>query len=321
MRAGHVLGLLLAVGACSTQTFSPPSLVESVRVLATSADKPYAAPGDIVNIQVLAVDGRPSKPQPMAISWVAQPCIDPANDEYYACYASFAGSFQAGVDLTPKLVSGTAFSFTMPSDVITSHRGNRGGEPYGLAVIFTFACAGHVEYEPPSAGAPPTTVPFGCFDADGTRLGTDAFVFAYSFVYAFADRTNANPVVEGIMLGGSSVDPDAGISLPHCTASNIDDCPTSSLGVVVPPSSDEVDPGNLDANGHLLKEQLYVDYYLTAGKVTDDTIILYDPHVGALSNSSDSLYAPQTVGDFALWGVVHDNRGGVAWQQVPLHTR
>lgn len=56
----------------------------------------------------------------------------------------------------------------------------------------------------------------------------------------------------------------------HCTKSNIDDCPTKPLDVVVPASSQELDPSNLDANGNVLKE---------------------------------------AVGDYQLWAVVHDNRG------------
>jgi hypothetical protein len=62
-----------------------------------------------------------------------------------------------------------------------------------------------------------------------------------------------------------------------------------------------------------------VDYYLTAGKVDHNTIILFDPRAGQLSNTSDSFYAPQTAGDSIVWAVVHDDRGGVSWAQFTVH--
>jgi hypothetical protein len=321
MRAPVLLLAFSVVIACHPPNFTPPSLVESVRILATAADKPYAAPGDTVNMQVLAFDGRRSKHEPMGIWWLPQPCFNPSGDNYYACYRAFSKIYRPRVDLAANLHSGTALSFQMPTDIITSHHGSRGGEPYGVTVVFTIACAGHVEYLNPPADAPADTVPFGCFDARGTEVGTSDFVFAYSLVYSFAGRTNANPVLQSVTYGGADVDEVAGISLPHCTQSDLNGCPTTPLDVVIPDSSDETDAASLDANGNPLKEQIYVDYYLTAGKVEHDTVIIFDPHAGRLSNTSDSFYSPQSAGDFWLWAVVHDNRGGVSWLQVPVHSR
>lgn len=320
MRAPRLLLVPIAVIACNAPNFTPPSLVGSVRILATSADKPYAAPGDVVNVQVLAFDGRPSKPEPMGIWWLAQPCFNPPGDNYYACYSAFAQTYQSGVDLTPNLVSGTAFSFQMPSDAIASHQGNRGGSPYGLAVVFTIACAGQVEYLGSVAGAPPDTVPFGCFDTSGNQLGPSELMFAYSLVYSFADRTNANPVIENLTVGGQTVDLTGGIAVPHCTQSNINSCPPTSIDVVIPDSSDEIDPASLDANGSPLKEQIYVDYYLTAGKVDHDTAIIFDPRAGRLPKTSDDFHAPQSMGESLLWAVAHDNRGGTSWLQIPVQS-
>src|SRR5205814_6263456 len=109
------------------------------------------------------------------------------------------------------------------------------------------------------------TVPFGCFGASGARLGPKDFMFAYSLVYSFTDRTNTNPVPESVTFGGAAVDPSKGISLPHCSQGNINNCPAMPLDVVVPDSSADTDQANLDAGGNPLREQIYVDYYLTAG--------------------------------------------------------
>jgi hypothetical protein len=64
-----LIALAALAGGCSAVTFDPSSKVETVRILATSADKPYAAPGDTVHMQVLAFDGRPMPAAPMNVYW------------------------------------------------------------------------------------------------------------------------------------------------------------------------------------------------------------------------------------------------------------
>ena len=88
---------------------------------------------------------------------------------------------------------------------------------------------------------------------------------------------------------------------------------------MVPSSSQELDPADLDANGAPLHEEIWADYYVTAGTV-DNTELLYDATAGKNSPSSAAkLSAPTTAGDYDLWAVVRDNRGGVAWTEVGLH--
>jgi hypothetical protein len=317
----RALVLALSVGAlaCTATDFDPGNKVQSVRILAARADKPYAVPSATVTLDVLAFDGRANKPQPMSVFWLPSPCFNPPNDAYYACYPAFAASFAPGVDLTDALVRENRFSFALPADIITAHQGNRSSAAYGMAVAFTIACAGHVEFITAAPGASLNTLPFGCFDENHRRLGADDFSFAYSFVYAFADRTNANPTIDHVTFGGVAVDATAGITVDHCTQSNIDDCPTTPLDVVVPASNQEPDPGDTDANGRVRAEEIYVDYFVTSGKVKHDVTILFDPRVGQVSNTGNDLFAPQVAGDYLLWAVVHDNRGGVNWVELALH--
>jgi hypothetical protein len=321
MRTLSLALALLFVCACRSTEFDPGSKLESVRILGLSADTPYAKPGDAVNLQVLALDARASKATPMRVWWLPDICENPQNDASYACYPALERRFQANVDLTPQLTEATSFSFQMPSDAIAAHHTERGGAPYGLVVAFVVACAGHVEYVPKAVGAPVDALPLGCFDDQHTQLGPEQFVFGYSLVYAFADRTNANPELAGLAFDGNAVDPTLGISVDHCTRENIDDCPTTPLSVSVPASSQELDASNLDAKGNSLREEIWVDYYLTAGKVKHDTLILYDPRDGMLSDTHDDFRAPQVPGAYRLWAVVHDNRGGTSWTDVPLTAR
>ena len=65
--------LLLPLLACGLQDFEPANSVSGVRIMASRADKPYAVPGDTVNIEVLAYDGRKDKSRAMRISWIPFP--------------------------------------------------------------------------------------------------------------------------------------------------------------------------------------------------------------------------------------------------------
>jgi hypothetical protein len=303
-------------------TFDPASKVTSVRILATRADKPYAKPGDTVAVDLLAVDGRRDRPAQMALSWIPVPCIDPPGDAYYACYPAFAAALTPGVDLTPVLTQGPKLVFKVPDDVLSRTTSEQGGTRFGTIVVFSLACAGHVEYLGFNV-ASPEAVPFGCFDGTGRRLGPDDFVFAYTRLFVFDDRTNQNPEIGGITFGGQPVDLNLGITVDHCPtpsgygAGAKSTCPTLPIDVVVPESSQEPDPSR---GGELGKEAIWVDYYLTGGKIKDDVRIVYDAHLGRV-RSEDDYEAPADEGDATVWAVVHDDRGGVNWVEMKVHTR
>jgi hypothetical protein len=232
--------------------------------------------------------------------------------------------FPRGQDLTPQLVSGATFSFTVPTDVLTRSGSTENGTPFGTVVVFSMACAGHVEYVGPR-GTSPEDIPFGCFDASGRELGSDDFVFAFSRIFAFADRTNHNPAIDGLTNGGQPIDPVAGITLDHCpnpsaNGQSSSNCGTTAIDVIVPADSQELDPSNVDTHGNVGRESIGVAYYVTDGRVKDDVRIVYDAELGRVS-SGDDLEAPGAPGDQTLWAVVRDNRGGVNWLQVPMHAR
>lgn len=310
--------------ACRQGDFDPASKVEAVRILATRADKPYAQPGDTVNLEVLAADGRPQKPAPMNVYWVPIPCLNPPGDSYYACYPGFA-QLPAHTDLTPLLHAGTTFSFTMPPDIITNHTKRNGSvdaEPDGLVVVFSIACAGHVEYTPPAKGAPLNALPLACFDQAHEELSPSDWVFAYSQVYAFADRPNANPILTGITSAGAPVDPSAGVTIEHCvppSARSRQHCPTTAFDVVVDDASWELDPSNLDPGGKPRHEEIRADYFITDGKMDHDQINLFDETSGRISGTANQYTAPATAGEQTLWVVVRDDRGGATWLSTPLH--
>lgn len=312
----RVVVALLALGACDAD-FAPASAVTTVRILATQARPSYARPGEPVALTTLAVDGRAAKPGPLRVTYFPEPCVNPENDDVKRCYPALAARYPTATDLSPMLPAGDAFSFEMPADAVTTHGDARGGPPYGLAYVFVAACAGHIErVEAGARGAPP----FGCFDGAGHRLGTDDFVFAFARVTASDVLRNENPVIDAVTGDGVPVDETDGITVARCNEPHIDDCPTLRFDVAVPSTSREPDPVASSADSPS-SETVWIDSYVSAGKVEHGRIILYDGVAGKTPDTRNTFYTPNTTGDFGLWTVVRDSRGGVVWRAVPVHVR
>ena len=333
-----IFGLLLAAGAACTQGFEPQNKVDNLRLFAVRADKPYAKPGDTVELEVLMTDARKVRPAPAKLYWIPLLCMNPRDDLYYLCFLppgdagagggllplGDAGSFgsgngfgnvPAGVDLAPFLPQGPKFSFTMPQDALQARPS---GDSYGLAVVFNIACAGKVEIASRDSTLGPQQVPILCTDANGVKLQPNDYVIGISRVYAYATRTNANPVVDRAIENGLDVDLGAGITVPPCKENKRADCPDIKLDVHVTDEAWEVNP---DETGRALHEQIWVDWYTTAGEFTDDARLLFDSTKGRTADSFDKFHAPVDPQEGTIWAVVHDNRGGVAWVIIPLHVR
>jgi hypothetical protein len=358
-----VLALLLAVGgavaafACGGDGFDPASKVDSVRLFAVKADKPYAKPGDTVTLEALFTDSRKTKPQAAKVYWIPVLCLNPQDDLYYLCFAppgdggrqagstrlvpvgaladagaaaeagtadagAFAGgnpfnSIPTGVDLGPFLPQGPTFTFTIPTDAVKERVGS---EPYGLAIVFNILCAGRVEFASRDPAGGVQQVPVLCTDENGVKLSPSDYVIGISRVYSYANRINTNPVIEALTLEGKDVLPAQGITVERCTSEKSSDCKENKLGIRVSDSSWEVNPSEVTRDGEL-REQIWVDWYSDIGKLESDSRLLFDTRQGRVSDSDVTYRAPKDPTDGTLWGVVHDNRGGAAWIFVPLHVR
>jgi hypothetical protein len=341
-----VLAIALGASSCGAGDFEAASKVSSVRILGSRADKPYAKPGDTVNLEALSFDGRKDKTRPMKIFWVPLPCVDPPNDLYYLCFAQLlaasakgdgsdggapnpgAALLRPGVDLTPFLPSGPTYAVTLPANIIDAHPPVQGSpDRYGLDVVFNIACAGHVEITAQSADdLRKQQVPLGCFDENHQALGPTEYVIGINRVYAYATRTNANPVIDHVTFQGAPLDFDQGITIDRCdNVTHRVDCPEQKFNAVVTDDSWEVNPGdspsgdpNAQDSAH---EQIWADYYGTIGDFDSDARLLFDTHAGRVSESDVKYYAPKDPGDGEMFIVVHDNRGGAAWVKFPVHVR
>lgn len=307
--------------SCAPRGFADPTIVSSVRILASRADAPYAAPGANVNVSLLAYDGRASKPEPMTIWWAPRPCINPRDDLYYACFDRLAAG-----DVSSGLGTGLAASLAIPPDIVDTHPAVAGARhKYGLAILFNAACAGHLQLIPVDPNDPnPQKLPVGCFDASGNQLGPDDFVFGFTRVYAYAPDsgvTNANPVIDHVEVQGQAVDLAMGLTTARCTAKRREDCAHVRVGVSVPASSQEDNPDDTDDSGRARKEEIWADYYATFGDFTSEARLLYDTTAGAVQDSDNEFLPPADPGEGSVWIVVHDNRGGASWAQVSVHVQ
>jgi hypothetical protein len=101
LRHAFALTALLALAAllafaCGGGDFDPQSKVDSVRLFGVRADKPYARPGETVNLEILGTDGRKEKPRPLKTFWIPLVCMNPPNDLYYLCFAAALGGSSDG---------------------------------------------------------------------------------------------------------------------------------------------------------------------------------------------------------------------------------
>jgi hypothetical protein len=318
--------LAAAVAYCATIScgadFRPKNAVEGVRILAAKADLPYAHPGESVHIEALVHDGRKLAPgaEPMHLYWFPVPCIDPPLGQYYGCYPGFEAFYPIGVDLTPQLRDANDTTITIPADALAkaSKRPGQLGDPVATAYVFMVACAGHVERIPRRGGLAPNAVPLGCFNSRHEQLGENDFVLGFTRVFIFATRRNVIPTLDGVTFEGSLVDPAKGITTGKCVKNKQGDCNTVKLDTLFQDSTSETDPDNINVDGVVAREAIYVDWFTSIGKFSTDRKILFDAYLGRPPKTEIEFTPPEEPSKGKVWAVLHDNRGGTTWLEIPI---
>ena len=143
------------------------------------------------------------------------------------------------------------------------------------------------------------------------RKSSAHFVPGYSSIYVYDDLRNANPIVDPDLVPSLPAD----MHIAHCTENDRGNCPTFDVKPVIDRASAEDDPLATDANGGKLKEQLWIAYLATGGDFTKDLRLVNDATTGWNDDYGTKFRAPATAGPVHRFGIVHDNRGGVAWAQ------
>lgn len=244
MHWARLLLMLVPALACG-ESFAPGSEVRGLRVFGVQKDRPYAAPGETVELSLLwhyapvpeDVE-RGSPRQPPEIAWLAL-CDNPAGDAFELCFAQLPGAAETtetgasegsgteepfALDAaeatrislpTDPLRANDRFELTLPLDLITSRSQplESNPRPYGISFVFFLACNGRLGWTEGDE-----QFPLACYAADGIsglepgaeRLGADQFVFGYTAVYAYEQLSNENPQISGVQLGEQVLRPGQG---------------------------------------------------------------------------------------------------------------
>jgi hypothetical protein len=140
-------------------------------------------------------------------------------------------------------------------------------------------------------------------------------------MYVYENRTNVNPALtdltfEGASIAGSTTDDSLVRHVPACKESDRTKCQAFPLKIAVDPATvaeiDE-DPSAVTPDGQRLKEQVWVNYYLTRGTFKSSVRLVHDATTGYNDKHEAEFTPPAEPGPVRFFGVLHDNRGGVSW--------
>jgi hypothetical protein len=320
--------LLFGVSMGCGSDFDPPSQVKTLRVIAAALDKPYAAPGDSVTLSLTYADSAASTPKTELSLVFFSPCENPAGSSYLSCLPGL--SIASATTLTSDksgVVGGVTQPIQLSSDILKNARPQNGVPSSGLAYVFFALCRGTVA---PFSGATESDFPFACFDTNGVRRSEADFVVGYTQMDVFADgRRNANPRSAGLTISGDSADARQVVTVAACNQDTTDAsgcAPPQKSGCERPTLDVLVDaPGELDGSkgpsGAPLREVLWVDYFVDAGKLSDDQKIVSRADTGLLSSHSVELTPPKEPGTMHVWAVLHDARGGMSVLERTLEVK
>lgn len=291
-----VLATMLLLAGCGSD-FDPASRVQGLRILATRADKPFAAPGETVTFEALAVnpDG-----EPISISWAA--CARPSSPSAVGC-----------VKALPKgapLSAGPSFTLTVPPNALD------GVPAIAKRTVFfgavQVACPGDV-----STTGGPEGLPVRCNDASGRALPLGDYELAVKRVYLRATDKNQNPTIAKVTWDGAEW-PEAEVkTMAACdsaTSNRFDECSGESHSMSIVPAPDAAESG-VDELGDPFAEKLLAQYYSTEG------LFEYQAKDGIRSTTAFKARKGAIGKTLTLWFVVRDDRGGVGWTSRKITVR
>ncbi len=282
------LAATLLVAGCGSD-FDPASRVQGLRILATRVDKPYAAPGETVTFEALAVN---PNGEPISISWAA--CARPLSPSALGC-----------VRTLPKgapLSEGASFTVTIPPNTLD-------GVPDAAKKTVFFgavqvACPGAV-----SATGGPEGLPIRCNDASGQALPLAGYELAVKRVYVRAKDKNQNPTIAKVTWDGADWPETEVKTMAACdsaTSNRFDECDGESHSMSIVPAEGAAERG-VDELGGTFEEKLLAQYYSTEG------IFEYQAKDGVRSTTAFKARKGASGKTLTLWFVVRDDRGGVGW--------
>lgn len=335
---------IVASSACSPGYVSS-DLVNGLRLMAVTADKPYLLPGEKVTFQLNLRDGHPDGPRPANVLWLGG-CVNPPGDLYYGCFLQFAEIFKALgsgglsapkpgqpppnlppglIGFNPAVTTSATFESFVPLDIVSSRPDPDGGAKYGLMYVFFFACTGEIKPIEVDPGGAAGFLPLGCFDSEGKRLPADSFVPGYTQVYSFEDgRRNQNPAVKGLKINGEPWSEDfAEIPVVKPCAQTAEErrqvgcfapepfegCTPVDIDVDVDSDIGEIDPGEI-VDGKQIREAVWVDWLVDGGDLTSGIQLISGVTEGYKEDHKTQWFPPSEPGLYTIWATVRDTRAG-----------
>jgi hypothetical protein len=227
-----LFGLLVWLGVACGPELSAISKLDSLRILAVRKSAPYAAPGEVVDLELFWEGGELDEVERFFGFW----CVNPPGDAYGECLNTLPTvppSFAFNQD---------HFSIQLPDNIVREEAHGSGEAAYGTAFVFYGVCRGHLEVNGQpvaglgpggggeggdegdrgaqagsssagtSSGGTPNLPAFSgipeCVDDQGEPLDSAGFVVGYSQIFAYEQYRNENPIVTGFEVNGREVEVD-----------------------------------------------------------------------------------------------------------------
>lgn len=269
-----VLSFALLAAACSDD-FDPASRVSELRLLAARVDRPFAQPGERVELHALAHD-----PAGRALHWAFGLCRNDASSEAIDCLRSLSFE-QLSLSRDP------GFAFSMPSDASTY---------VGVAVV---VCPGEI-VRGSTAG-----IPLACVDEERRELALAEYELGLKRVFVRPASENQNPHIAELTWD-SAPWPEGELRRASCERVERERCASfakHALELQAPAAAEH----SVDRQGKPMVEQAVAQFYATGGEFDDDVRMADRAHNGFRPRREDAGKR------LTLWFVVRDDRGGTAW--------
>jgi hypothetical protein len=306
-----VVGLFGMPIACGSE-FEPVSRVTDFRLIAVRADKPYAAPGERVELSTLSHEpfGRP-------ITWAWTTCVAPRDTTVNACLAKIAED-AATSGAPPALTVGpmSTFATTIPANILDgvppATRNNV------LVGVITVACPGALTLKD-IVGLPRGELPFRCVEAGSAEeLPYDRYAVSVKRIYVRQVDRNQNPSLGAITWDGAPWAEDDVKEVVPCANSPInvfDDCSGGEkheIAAWIPPEAVE---SGVSETGAPFTEDMVAQYYASEG------LFEFGSRTRELPVTRWVARSVAAGKELTLWFVVRENRGGVSWTTRRVRVR
>lgn len=308
-----VTALLPLVAVGCGEELDPAGRVTDFRLIAVRADKPYAAPGEQVQISTLFHEpfGRP-------ITWAWATCVGPKDTTVNGCLAKVVEDARAS-GRSPFVSMGidrSAFSTTVPANILD------GLDPKVATSAFvgvvTVGCPGTIAVRELGT-LKQGELPFRCIEAGSNQeLSYDRFVVSAKRIYARRTERNENPSLTAVTFDGATWPEDEVKEVGACSNdpavafAQCENADKHEIGVVIPPEAAEK---GTNEGGTVFDEDVVVQYYATEG------LFEFEARTRESPKTTWTARAKSRGREQTFWFVARENRGGVTWTSRKVRVR